>query len=61
MRDARLLLIEREAAPGPAPVAREALERIAQLYAVEKALRGDQMPSAAGACPTSGYSLEAVV
>jgi transposase len=32
--------IEREAAPAPAPVAREALERIAQLYAVEKALRG---------------------
>lgn len=32
--------IEREAAPAPAPVGREALERIAQLYAVEKALRG---------------------
>jgi hypothetical protein len=32
--------IEREASPAPAPVAREALERIAQLYAVEKALRG---------------------
>jgi hypothetical protein len=32
--------IEREAAPAPAPVAREALERIAQLYAIEKALRG---------------------
>lgn len=32
--------IEREAAPAPAPVAREALERIAQLYAVEKVLRG---------------------
>jgi hypothetical protein len=32
--------IEREAAPAPAPVAREALERIAQLYVVEKALRG---------------------
>lgn len=31
---------EREAAPAPAPIAREALERIAQLYAVEKALRG---------------------
>ena len=32
--------IEREASPAPAPVAREALERIAQLYAVEKVLRG---------------------
>jgi len=32
--------IEREASPAPAPVAREALARIAQLYAVEKALRG---------------------
>jgi transposase len=32
--------IEREAAPAPAPVAREALVRIAQLYAIEKALRG---------------------
>jgi transposase len=32
--------IEREASPAPAPVAHEALERIAQLYAVEKALRG---------------------
>ena len=32
--------IEREASPAPAPVAREALERIAQLYAIEKALRG---------------------
>lgn len=32
--------IEREAAPARAPVAREALERIAQLYAVEKVLRG---------------------
>ncbi len=32
--------IEREAAPAPAPVARKALERIAQLYTVEKALRG---------------------
>lgn len=32
--------IEREAAPAPAPIAREALERIATLYAVEKALRG---------------------
>ena len=32
--------IEREVAPAPAPVAREALERIAQLYAVEKVLRG---------------------
>jgi transposase len=32
--------IEREASPAPAPVAREALERIAQLYAAEKALRG---------------------
>jgi len=32
--------IEREAAPAPAPVAREALERIAQLYAIEKVLRG---------------------
>ncbi|MDN4985348.1 IS66 family transposase [Bradyrhizobium sp. WYCCWR 13022] len=32
--------IEREASPAPAPVARQALERIAQLYAVEKALRG---------------------
>lgn len=32
--------IEREASPSPAPVAREALERIAQPYAVEKALRG---------------------
>lgn len=31
---------EREASPAPAPVAREALERIAQLYAVENALRG---------------------
>jgi transposase len=32
--------IERETSPAPAPVAREALERIAQLCAVEKALRG---------------------
>jgi transposase len=32
--------LEREAAPAPAPVAREALQRIAQLYAIEKALRG---------------------
>jgi hypothetical protein len=32
--------IEREASPAPTPVVREALERIAQLYAVEKALRG---------------------
>ena len=32
--------IEREASPAPAPVAREALERIAQLCAMEKALRG---------------------
>ncbi|MDA9493655.1 hypothetical protein XI08_32260 [Bradyrhizobium sp. CCBAU 11361] len=32
--------IEREAAPAPASVAREALEHIAQLYAVEKVLRG---------------------
>jgi hypothetical protein len=32
--------IEREASPAPAPVAREALERIAQLYAIEKTLRG---------------------
>lgn len=32
--------LEREAAPAPAPVAHQALERIAQLYAIEKALRG---------------------
>jgi transposase len=32
--------LEREAAPAPAPVAHEALGRIAQLYAIEKALRG---------------------
>jgi transposase len=32
--------LEREAAPSPAPIAREALQRIAQLYAIEKALRG---------------------
>ncbi|MGY4407942.1 transposase [Bradyrhizobium sp. USDA 3315] len=32
--------IEREASPAPAPVASDALKRIAQLYAVEKALRG---------------------
>jgi len=32
--------LEREAAPSPAPIAHEALQRIAQLYAIEKALRG---------------------
>lgn len=32
--------IERGASAAPAPVGREALERIAQLYAIEKALRG---------------------
>jgi len=32
--------LEREAAPAPAPVAHEALQRIAQLYAIEKTLRG---------------------
>ncbi|MGY2933162.1 hypothetical protein ACVWZ6_002764 [Bradyrhizobium sp. GM6.1] len=36
----RFVKIEREASPAPAPVAREALERIAQLYAVEEALGG---------------------
>lgn len=36
----QFMKIEREAAPAATPVAREALERIAQLYAVEKALRG---------------------
>ena len=72
--DARLLLVA-SAAPvcedrargfaAPAPVAREALERIAQLYAVEKALRGrsdaERACRPAGACPTSRHSLEAVV
>jgi transposase len=32
--------LEREAAPAPAPVAHEALVRIAQLYVIERALRG---------------------
>jgi hypothetical protein len=32
--------LEREAAPAPAPVAHEALRYIAQLYTIEKALRG---------------------
>jgi transposase len=32
--------LEREAAPAPAPVAHEALRHIAQLYVIEKALRG---------------------
>lgn len=32
--------IERTAAPAPAPVAREALRRIAELYKIEQALRG---------------------
>lgn len=32
--------IDREASPASVPVAREALERIAQLYPVEEVLRG---------------------
>jgi hypothetical protein len=56
--------IEREASPAPAPVAREALKRIAQLYAVEKALRGrsdaERRAGRQAHGPASGRSLEAV-
>lgn len=39
-RRRRFVKIEREAVPAPAPVAREVLERVALLYAIEKALPG---------------------